>query len=98
MCSRKMGDSKKIIKPPSDDFSIHCSKLGHQLTFSYCRSENMGTPCLKSLDCWFRYFPVENYLRSELTQQEWVDTFETPRSPKFVTLVDLIEIAKKEKS
>ena len=90
-----MIDTKKTLQPPDNEFLIHCPKLGHQLFFSYCRTENMGTPCFKTLDCWFQYFPVERYLRSELNAVEWCDTFEKPRTPKIVSLAALIEEAKK---
>lgn len=54
----------------------------------------MGVPCFKTLDCWFRYFPVEIYLRGELTAEEWSNTFEGPRVSKVVTLTELINQAK----
>lgn len=81
------------ISPPDNEFLIYCPKLGHQIFFAYCRTENMGTPCIKALDCWFHYFPVTDYLRSELTPEEWSATFETPRTSKVVTLATLIEKA-----
>ena len=91
-----MADSNNCIKPPSEEQPIYCPKLGHQLPFSYCRTEDMGGPCFKTLDCWFRYFSVEKYLRAELTAEEWTDTFEKPRVPKMLTLAELITKAKKD--
>lgn len=58
----------------------------------------MGLPCFKILDCWFVHFPVEEYLREELTQEEWERAFHKPVRPKVQSLMDLIEQAKKQKT
>ena len=76
---------------------IRCPRLGHQITFSYCRSENTGLPCFKILDCWFDQFLVEEYLRKELNPEEWKRAFERPPKTKVLSLVELIEEAKKSK-
>jgi len=83
--------------PPDDTFQIRCSKLGHQIHFSYCRRENFGLPCVKILTCWHPYFRVEKYLRGELSGEEWKNAFEKPVQPKVLTLVELIEQARKRK-
>jgi len=87
---------KKETTPPGNDYLIRCPRLGHQIYFSYCRSENMGLPCFKTLDCWFQHFPVEDYLRKELKQEEWEKVFSKPPKPKLLSLVELAEKAKKE--
>lgn len=56
----------------------------------------MGQPCFKVLDCWFPYFQVEEFLRQELTSEEWVELFENPGKPKMVSLVEMVEQAKKK--
>jgi len=86
---------KKETIPPGNDYLIRCPRLGHQIYFSYCRSENMGLPCFKTLDCWFQHFPVEDYLKEELKQEEWVKVFSKPPKPKLHSLIELAEQAKK---
>ncbi|MBW2028905.1 MAG: hypothetical protein JRH06_10430 [Deltaproteobacteria bacterium] len=86
---------KKASKPPGEAFKIRCPRLGHMISFSYCREENMGLPCLKTLDCWFQHFMVEDHLRRELSSEEWKKVFNKPPGPKVLSLVDLIEQAKK---
>jgi hypothetical protein len=81
--------------PPGEDYLIRCPRLGHQINFSYCRTENMGLPCFKTLDCWFDHFLVEEHLRQELSTEEWIGVFEKPARPKMQSLLDLIEQAKK---
>ena len=78
-----------------DEYSIRCPRLGHTITFSYCRSENKGLPCFKTLDCWFQHFPVEVHLRERLTSEEWAKVFERQGPTKVQSLLELIEEAKK---
>jgi hypothetical protein len=79
-----------------DAYPLRCPKLGHTVTFSYCRMENKGLPCFKALDCWFQYFPVEGYLRERLTKEEWETSFERERPTKVQSLLELIDAAKKQ--
>ena len=86
---------KKESMPPGDDYMIRCPRLGHQVNFSYCRNENQGLPCFKTLDCWYEHFLIEELLRKELTPEEWKHIFEKPPKPKMLSLLELIEEAKK---
>jgi len=83
------------LDPPTDTLQIRCARLGHQIHFSYCRTENLGLPCPRIILCWHPYFAVEAYLQRELTTQEWRDAFAKPVQPKVLTLVELIEQARK---
>ena len=74
---------------------IRCPRLGHQVSFSYCRKENQGFPCFKALDCWYEHFLIEEFFRKELMAEEWKNIFETPPKPKMLSLLELIEEAKK---
>jgi hypothetical protein len=81
--------------PPDDTFQIRCPRLGNQIYFSYCRGENFGLPCGKILNCWYRYFDVENYLRSELSPQEFNRLFCVPPKSRVQSLMDMIAEAQK---
>lgn len=84
--------------PPAEKFQIRCPRLGHQIHFNYCRRENMGLPCGKTLDCWHPYFPVVEYLRQKLSPDQWRDAFEKPVKPKLASLVEMLdEIQKRGK-
>ena len=83
--------------PPSDEQTIRCPRLGHQISFSFCRHENKGLPCFKTLDCWHTVFPVEAHLRAELTPEQWEASLNRPLKPKIASLLELIEAAKKIK-
>lgn len=81
------------ISPPEDDYRIRCPRLGHPINFLYCRSENTGIPCSKALDCWFEHFPVAEFLRGELTVEDWNRAFQQPGKTKVLSLLELIEQA-----
>ena len=85
----------KKTAPPGDGFKIRCPRLGHQIYFSYCRAENQGLPCMKTLDCWHTQFEVEAYLKAALSEAEWQKAFLTHAKPKMLSLLELIELAKK---
>ena len=87
--------SKK--NPPKEDIKIRCPRLGHQIHFGYCRIENQGLPCFKTLDCWYPHFEVMEHLREELSTEEWEKVFGKPGKPKMLSLLELIEQAKKAK-
>jgi hypothetical protein len=89
---------EKENTPPGDDFMVRCRKLGNPVPFSYCRIENRGSPCFKIIDCWYEDFMVEDFLRQELTADEWERIFDQPPRPKVLTLIELIEEAKKRKT
>ena len=84
-------------EPPEDDVQIRCPRLGHQINFPYCRSENNGLPCFKTLDCWYNHFDVQTYFTGKLTKEDFEKTFLKKVKPKIASLFDLIEQAKARK-
>jgi len=84
----------KTKAPPGEDYQIRCPRLGHMIHFAYCRAENMGLPCFKTLDCWYEHFMVEEHLRQELTAEEWERIFNRTPKTKILSLLELIEQAK----
>ncbi len=82
---------KSTILPPGDSFQIRCARLGHQIHFSYCRKENFGLPCTRTLICWHPFFNVEGFLRQELTREQWRDSFEKPVKQKVLSLAEQVD-------
>jgi len=79
-----------------DSQEIRCRALGHQVPFHYCRSSNQNLPCRKIMDCWWERIEIETYLREHFTPEELNrSVFAKPKS-KIVSLIELIERAKKE--
>ena len=83
--------------PPDSHVTIRCPRLGHEISFSYCRAENSGLPCFKALDCWHPYFDVHALLKAKLSEADFSRIFEQAARPKVLSLLDLIEQAKKGK-
>ena len=84
-------------EPPEKDFAIRCPRLGHQINFDYCRKENSGIPCFKTLDCWYSYFDVHSYLKEKLPEGDFEKAFVKKGPPKVLSLLELIERAKAKK-
>lgn len=82
--------------PPVDSFKIRCPRLGQQISFSYCRRENVGLPCVKTLDCWYIYFHVVEHLQQELSDAEWQESLAKPPIPKLLSLAELIDKAQNQ--
>jgi hypothetical protein len=73
-----------------------CPMLGHEVAFSYCRAPGSQTPCRKIFDCWWETFDVEAFVRS-CYGEEKIAEITAPPKQKVLSLVDLIEQARKEK-
>jgi hypothetical protein len=48
----------------------YCRKLGHHLSFGYCRTVNQGLPCALARDCWFERFAVAEFLEANYTGEQ----------------------------
>ncbi len=77
-----------------DGRTRRCPKLGHDLTFAYCRAPGRALPCGKVFDCWWEAFDVEGWARAHFTGDE-IARILAPPPPKTATLVELIERAKR---
>lgn len=53
---------------------LRCRRLGHEVTFGYCRQETGGKPCRLILrlilDCWWEQFNVRAFLQAHLSAEE----------------------------
>ncbi|MBW2062169.1 MAG: hypothetical protein JRI95_11495 [Deltaproteobacteria bacterium] len=66
------------VKTAFDELETRCPQLGGPVPFDYCRKVAEGLPCSRALICWELHFPVGQYLRRILTEEEWKKAFETP--------------------
>jgi hypothetical protein len=80
-----------------DGVEIYCRKLGHYVTFGYCRSVAGGMPCGGIYDCAFEKIPVNEYMGEHYSDEEIAAIIAPPR-PKIASIIDLIEQAKKSRS
>ncbi len=77
-----------------DSREIYCRRLGHYLTFEYCRAESGSRPCRKILDCWYDKIPIGEYLRANYSPGE-IAGLAGPPPAKAAALIDLIERARR---
>ena len=77
-----------------DSEKIYCRKLGHELDFKYCRQEQDFFPCSKVLNCWFERIAIEEYIQKHFSEAE-IKKMVAPPQNKIVSLIDIIERAKK---
>ncbi len=75
-----------------DERSRHCPKLGHQITFSYCRLPGMETPCGKIYDCWWEAFDITTFMKANFSE-EVRKKVTAPPPPRAMSLLDIMKQA-----
>ena len=73
----------------------HCPRLGNPVPFEYC--EICGDEqqlCFKILDCWWEHFDVVQYLKDNLSEDQFNRLTEARPKPKVTSLIELIEQAR----
>ncbi|HOF05534.1 MAG TPA: hypothetical protein PLH54_07980 [Syntrophales bacterium] len=80
-----------------DHMEIRCPKLGHELTFAYCRREGGELPCARVVRCWEGLFPVAGYFREILSPEVWEAFHRRTPPDKMVSLLELIAQAEARK-
>jgi hypothetical protein len=68
--------------------------LGHEVRFTYCLAPASKLPCRRVLDCWWETFDIKSFVRAHYTEEE-IQEILAPRKEKLLSLVELIEKAKK---
>jgi len=76
-----------------------CPRLGNPVPFEYCEvCGDEQQPCFKILDCWWEHFDVVQYLKDNLTEDQFNGLSEARAKPKVTSLIELIEQARKRNS
>ena len=68
------------MKEKYDSEEFYCPKLGHHLTFKYCRTENLGLPCSRLMKCCSHKIPVNNFMNTHYSETEHQQIFKSPGS------------------
>jgi len=76
-----------------------CKRLGHEVTFNYCCTQESDRVCPQVLNCWWQHFDVRTHL-VEILGEDTVKKLETqpPPKAKVLSLLELIEQAKKRQA
>ena len=72
-----------------DDEIIYCRRLGHDLTFAYCRRGSRGLPCAAILGCWRERLPVSEILTAQFSPEELAQAFRPPQD-KLSNILDIV--------
>ncbi|MDM8523959.1 hypothetical protein QUF80_11380 [Desulfococcaceae bacterium HSG8] len=73
-----------------------CPRLGSPVSFQYCTTcGDEEQPCFKVFDCWWEDFDVVAYLKDKLPENQFNALAASKPKPKVLSLVELIEQAKK---
>lgn len=80
-----------------DHLVLRCPRLGGEVTFAYCRREQGNLPCRMALRCWQGLIPVEEYLRTFLTDEQWEHCFNAPLRDKLSSILEIADAAQKRK-
>ena len=75
-----------------DDLAGYCPKLGHEVTFRYCRMPAAPLPCRNIAGCWKRAFDVDAFLAGRLTAAQ-MEKMKAPPPDRASTLIELIQQA-----
>lgn len=82
-------------KKEFDHLERRCPRLGHPVSFSYCRKcEEDDSPCFKVFDCWWEYFDVVDYLRNNLNSEQFQALIQKKPKPKITSILELVREAK----
>ena len=77
-----------------DDKTIRCPRLGGEVNFRFCRSENNMLPCRWIVGCWQMQTDINRFMADHYSKED-LDRIFTPPRPKIESLVGLIEKAKR---
>ncbi|HOO70834.1 MAG TPA: hypothetical protein PK926_03655 [Spirochaetota bacterium] len=80
-----------------DSVELYCRKLGHYVTFRYCRTLAQGMPCSGIYDCAFEKIPVREYMAEHYSDEE-IAAILAPPQPKMASIIELIQQAKKNRA
>jgi len=79
------------VKTVFDELEIRCPRLGGSVTFDYCRKVADGLPCSRSLVCWEMQFPVMEYMKRILTEDEWEAVFNEDTQSRIEKILEIAD-------
>ena len=78
-----------------DEREIRCPRLGHPVSFRYCRTQEGNRLCPRILTCWWEQFDVQGFLREHVGEEEFQALVTpAPAQSKLASILDIVERAK----
>ena len=78
----------------NDNRTRRCPRLGHDLSFSYCRKPGDEIPCPKIFDCWWESFDIKAFME-ENYPDDIIKQVNKPPELKTQSLLELIQEVEK---
>ncbi len=78
-----------------DERRRRCARLGHEVTFRYCRTQEGESLCTRILDCWWETFGVRAFLAEHLGEDEVRRLQEHERPDKRLSILRMLEEARR---
>ena len=79
-----------------DNNTIRCPRVGGEVNFLFCRTENNMLPCRWIVGCWQKRIDINTFINEHYSEEELNQIFRPPK-PKIESLLSLVEKAKKLK-
>jgi hypothetical protein len=86
-----------MLNEHDQDLLLRCRRLGHEVTFGYCRQETRGTPCRLILNCWWEQFDVRSFLQANLPAEDMAQVERAGDSPPPAKVLSLVEMIQQTK-
>lgn len=79
-----------------DEEVIRCPRIGGDVNFRFCRSENSMLPCRWVVGCWEGRLDIKRFLEQHFSEEAHNRIFAPPK-PKLASLVEMMEKARERK-
>ena len=74
-----------------DERTRRCPRLGHEVSFRYCRAQEGATLCPRLLDCWWETFDVRAFVEEHLGQAAARGLSQHAPGGKILSILDIVE-------
>ena len=74
-----------------DSEEIRCRKLGHNLTFKYCRKESVDEPCGSIIDCWFSRTKILEYLNNQYGTEFLHEFINRKKNDRMSSILEILD-------
>jgi len=81
-----------------DERSRRCPRLGHEVSFHYCRTQEGDKLCPRILDCWWEMFDVRAFLEENLGPDDVQRLEQRKRTDKRISILQILQDAQRRVS
>lgn len=78
----------------NDNSKRRCPRLGHNISFSYCRKPGDDIPCTKIYDCWWEIFDIKAFMEKNYSE-DIIKQINKPLKSKPQSLLEMIQEVEK---